>query len=311
MNTPHPSFVETQHPLPDGEGALAQAAVAALMGVLIGGSGSDRDRYAAMIATTPIAEGVTTDPVDRDGVHGWWVRPAKAPSDRAILYVHGGGYRLGSAKAYRGFASQIAVRAGLAAFVADYPLAPEHPFPAGLDAVLAVRRWLATQGITRAGLAGDSAGGGLVLAAANEQGTEAPPIAAVVAFSPFVDMTLSGESMLDPNTRDPYFTRDRLLASAATYLGGADPRNARASPLFGIRAGLPPIAIQVGTEEVLLDDARRYARTAAKMGGTVRLDVYEGLHHVFQQSTDYLPSARRALDDAAAFLARYSATTSS
>jgi acetyl esterase/lipase len=305
MKPAPPNFVETRHPLPDGEGALAQKAVAVLMEVLTRGTGSDRDRYDAMIATTPIAEGVTLEEVDRDGVHGWWVRPPNAPKDRAILYVHGGGYRLGSAKAYRGFASQIAARASIATFVADYPLAPEHPFPAGLDAVLAVRRWLATEGIARVALAGDSAGGGLILAAANEPGIEAPPIAAVVAFSPFVDMTLTGESMLDPKTRDPYFTRDRLLMSAATYLGGADSRNGRASPLFGIRAGLPPIALQVGTEEVLLDDSRRYAQLAAKAGGVVRLDVYEGLHHVFQQSPECLPSARRALDEAAGFLGGY------
>jgi epsilon-lactone hydrolase len=257
------------------------------------------------VATTPIADGVTMDLVDRDGVHGWWVRPAKAPADRAILYVHGGGYRLGSAKAYRGLASQLAARARVAAFVVDYPLAPEHPFPAGLDATLAARRWLATERIAQIALAGDSAGGGLVLAVAGEPGAEAPPIAAVVAFSPFADLTLSGNSMSDPKTRDPYFTRERLAGSAATYLGGADARDRRASPLFGVRAGLPPVALQVGTEELLLDDARRYARAAAEKGGEVQLDVYEGLHHVFQQSTDQLPSARRALDGAAAFIARH------
>lgn len=305
MNPAHPSFVETVHSLPDGEGVLAQRAAAMLGQVMATTVGSDRERYDAMVATTPIAEGMTMEAVDRDGVHGWWVRPAGAPADRALLYVHGGGYRLGSAKAYRGLASQLAARAGVAAFVADYPLAPEHPFPAGYEAVLATRRWLATRGIAQVALAGDSAGGGLVLAAASEPGAKPPAIAAVVAFSPFADMTLGGPSMSDPKTRDPYFTRERLAASAATYLGGADPRDGRASPLFGVRAGLPPVALQVGTDELLLDDARRYAEAAAEKGGEVRLDVYEGLHHVFQQSTEQLLSARRALDDAAAFITRH------
>lgn len=219
--------------------------------------------------------------------------------------MHGGGYRLGSAKAYRGFASHIAARAGVPAFVVDYPLAPEHPLPAGYDAVLAARRWLATEGVEQVALVGDSAGGGLVLAAADGRGASAPTIAAVVAFSPWVDLTLTGKSMWDPHTRDPYFKPERLAVSAATYLGGADARDGRASPLFGVTARLPPVALQVGTEELLLDDARRYAEAVAEKGSEVQLDVFEGLHHVFQQSIGQLPSAARALDAAADFISRY------
>ncbi|NPD70437.1 alpha/beta hydrolase fold domain-containing protein [Lichenicola cladoniae] len=210
---------------------------------------------------------------------------------------------MGSAKAYRGLASQLAARTGVAVFVLDYPLAPEHPFPAAFDATVAARRWLGESGFHRIALAGDSAGGALALGAAAKGDDQSPIIASVVVFSPWTDLTLSGASFTDPATHDPVFRPPQVLADAAmTYLAGADPEDGRASPLFDVPRSLPPLAIQVGSDEVLLDDARRYAEAANALGGIVLLDVYEGLHHVFQRSVESIQGARDAMDAAASFV---------
>ena len=285
--------VETFHPLSEAERRIEQSVLVAIGRHFADFQGPLRDAYDAMTARTPVADGVTLHRVDRDGVQGWWVRPAEAPVGRAILFLHGGAYALGSATAYRGFASQIAVRAAVSAFVLDYPLAPEHPFPAAHDAALAARRWLGNQGITRLAAVGDSAGGALALSVATDTDTDCPAVAAVVVFSPWVDLALAGPSFADPATRDPIFQPHLLASAAATYLNGAGAQDGRASPLQAFADTLPPLAIQVGTDELLLDDARRYAVLAAAKGGEVRLDVFEGLHHVFQRSVLELASAGR------------------
>jgi len=304
-NTPIKGLIETWHSLSDEERALAQAVVAEMGRRFASVVGTPREAYDFMTAATPIADGMVCQAIDEGGVRGWWVRPVGAPIDRAILFLHGGAYLLGSAEAYRGFASQIAVRTGCAVFVADYPLAPEHPFPAAYDATVAARVWLGTQGVSQIALVGDSAGGALALASLNESGAGSPMIMAAVVFSPWTDLAFTGPSFTSPETYDPVFKPGLLAGAAATYLGAADPRDGRASPLYAIPDGIPPLAIQVGTDELLLDDARRYAALAAAKGGEVRLDLFEGLHHVFQRSTEDLPSACRALDDAAGFLSRH------
>ncbi|WFR94097.1 alpha/beta hydrolase fold domain-containing protein [Rhizobium tumorigenes] len=296
------NLIETFHPLSADERPAEQAALAAIGAYFANATGTMRDAYDNMTAHTPVAAGVTTERVDSPETQGWWVRPEKAANDRAVLFVHGGAYMLGSAKAYRGFASQIAVRSGVSVFVLDYPLAPEHPFPAAFDAAAAAPQWLKAQGYPQIALAGDSAGGAMVLASLAVERLEWPSVSAVIVFSPWVDLTLSGPSLLDPDTHDPVFKPEILAAAVDKYLAGADPRDDRASPLFAIPDSLPPLAIQVGTDELLLDDARRYAAAAATRGGEVRLDIYDGLHHVFQRSTEELPSAGNALDAAAQFL---------
>jgi epsilon-lactone hydrolase len=298
-------LVETLNPLAEDERPIVRSVLAAVGKHFASFVGSRRESYDVMTAETPIADGVALEAVDQIGLRGWWIRPVGAPAHRAILFVHGGAYMVGSAEAYRGFASQIATRAGVAAFVLDYPLAPEHPFPAAYDATVAAQRWLGTQGVTQIALVGDSAGGALALAAAGPAETIVPSVASIVVFSPWVDLALSGASFSSAETHDPIFQPELLAGAAATYLGAADPRDGRASPLYAIPDKLPPLAIQVGSDELLLDDARRYARAAAEKGGEVRLDIFEGLHHVFQRSTHELPSARRALDDAADFLSAH------
>ena len=297
--------VETWHALSDDERQIEQAVLAGIHELFSNPTGDQRETYDTLITRTPIADGVTLEAIDRDGVSGWWVRPTGAPADRAILFLHGGAYMLGSAKAYRGLASQVAVRAGVAAFVADYPLAPEHVFPAAPEAVAAVRRWLGRQGVSQVALVGDSAGGGLALSVLGDTATTSPAIAAIAVFSPWLDLAMTGASVASPDIHDPIFQPEMLAGPAGAYLAGADPRDGRASPLYDVPEVVPPLLIQVGGDEILLDDARRYAQAAADKGGEVRLDIFEGLHHVFQGATRDLPAARRALDAVAAFLNRH------
>lgn len=256
-----------------------------------------------VIYDTPMAAGVDFEEVTADGVRGWWCRPRGAHPGRAILFLHGGSYVMGSATAYRGFASQIAQRTNAATFVLDYPLAPEHPLPSALDNAALARSWLTAQDVQRIAIVGDSAGGGLALAmlgSGNIAGS--PPVVGCVVFSPWTDLALTGATISNPDVQDPLLTREELAESARQYVGGRDLSDPKASPLYGVPAELPPLYIQVGTNELLLDDAQRYAALAASRGGRVRLEVWEDLHHVFQLNVKELESSRRALDEAAAFL---------
>ena len=297
------AFAENWQPLSEPDRRAEQAFLAESGRQASEATGPRRAVYDAMIAQTPIAEGVALDAVNESEAQGWWVRPQGTRHDRAILFLHGGGYSVGTAAAYRGFASQLAVRSASTVFVADYPLAPENPFPAAYDAALAAFHWVGRQGTPQVALAGDSAGGGLALALLGAADTQ--PVAAVAVFSPWTDLALTGDSFSDPGTNDPVFQPQAVAGLAAAYLSGANAKDPRASPLYGIPENPPPIFIQVGQDELLLDDARRYAAGAAARGGHVRLDVYEGLHHVFQRAVQILPSARHALDDAAEFLSRH------
>jgi epsilon-lactone hydrolase len=266
--------------------------------------GEPRAIYDRFIAATPVAPDVTVQRVTNDPGPGVWVRPADAAPDRALLFVHGGGYGLGSASAYTGLVSQLAARARTAAFALDYPLAPESQLPEALDlAVATLSRLCRTHGAVA--IAGDSAGGGLALATAARAVQERLKLAAAATFSPWTDLSLSGASVRTYGISDPLLDPAYLRDSAAAYLGSAAPEDPRASPLFGVVDDLPPLLIQVGSDEVLLDDSRRFAAAVADAGGSVRLEVWEGMHHVFQLNTEQLVSARRALDSAGEFLSKH------
>ena len=267
-------------------------------------SGDPRAVYDTFISATPFAEGVSSEQVETASVRGWWVRPSVAEQDGVILYLHGGGYLAGSAKAYRGLASQLASRTRRPVFVLDYPLAPEATVPAAPDAVMAAYEWLRAGGSERIVLAGDSAGGGLSLVTLARLAHGPRPSAAIagVVFSPWVDLAFTGASMRDAQIEDPLLTYEYLREGARMYLGGADSRSPLASPLFGDLSGLPPLLIQVGSDERLLDDARAYAERAAHAGTQVRLEVWQGMHHVFQVDVAHLRTSRVALDRAGAFL---------
>lgn len=267
-------------------------------------SGDPRAVYDTFIGNSPSSGDVALTAVREQSVRGWWVSPASPAADEAILYIHGGGYVLGSAKAYLGFVSQIVSRSGIPALVMDYPLAPEATLPSAPSAALAAYLWLVQQGRKRIAIVGDSAGGGLTLVTLAQLARLAgatQPLAGAV-FSPWTDLAFTGASMRDPAVVDPLIGFDYLQDCARKYLGNAQATSSLASPLYGNLQGLPPVLIQVGSDELLLDDSRQYATRAAKAGVPVRLEIWEGMHHVFQLDTAHIESSQRALDRTAEFL---------
>ncbi|WP_233235379.1 alpha/beta hydrolase fold domain-containing protein [Bordetella sp. LUAb4] len=267
-------------------------------------NGNPRAVYDTFIGNSPSSRDVALIAVREECVRGWWVCPAQPATGEAILYIHGGGYVLGSAQAYLGFVSQIVSRTGIPALVIDYPLAPEASLPAAPSAALAAYLWMARQGCKRIAIAGDSAGGGLALVTLAQLARlpgAAQPIAGVV-FSPWTDLAFTGKSMHDPSVLDPLISVDYLQDCAGKYLGGMQASSPLASPLYGNLQGLPPLLIQAGTDERLLDDSRQYAARAAQAGVLTRLEIWEGMHHVFQLDSAHIESSRRALDRGAAFL---------
>lgn len=250
------------------------------------------------LQAAPAPEGVSVIDCYAGGVRAYWLVPTGCAMDRVILYVHGGGYVLGSANSHMNMVGHIARAAGCRALNVDYRLAPEHPFPAAVEDAVAAYRWLLAQGIAPEHIAvsGDSAGGGLTLAtllALKRQGLPLP--AAAVPLSPWTDLTMSGDSIESRAAVDLIVGNDALGTLSAFYLGEASPKDPLASPLFGDLAGLPPLYIQVGDEEVLLDDARRFAEKARAAGVEVRLDVFPEMQHVFQMSVGVVPEATEAV----------------
>jgi acetyl esterase/lipase len=209
------------------------------------------------------------------GVKGEWARTNSSRSDAALLYLHGGGYLIGSPKSHRHMVGALSVESDLPVFSADYRLAPEHPFPAAVDDAAAAYKGLLDAGIpsARLAIAGDSAGGGLTIAtlvALRERGLPLPACAA--AISPWCDLSQGGEAYRARAKRDPIVSKDGLDNMAAAYLNGADPRTPLASPAFADLKGLPPLLIQVGTEEALYDDALTLKTRAEAAGVEVSLE---------------------------------------
>ncbi len=290
-------------PIDDAEVAAARALRAEFARFWSTEQGEPRAVYDRFIAATPVVPGVSAQP-SGGSAPGIWVRPADASSEDVLLFVHGGGYGLGSASAYVGLVSHLASAAHVPAFVLEYPLAPEAKLPQALDLAVDVLGRLCRDHRTVAAV-GDSAGGGLTLATVTEACRRGLDVAAVVAFSPWTDLSLSGASARENAVGDPLLDPAYLRASAASYLGAAAPDDPRASPLFDVSGNLPPLLIQVGSDEILLDDSRRYADAVAKAGGSVRLEVWQGMHHVFQLNVEQLASARRALEGAGEFLSAH------
>lgn len=260
-----------------------------------------REWYDDMIAHTPAAEGAQYEASQVGGIDGWWVRPEVPATRSAILYLHGGAYEVGSAAAYRNFAGQIAARVGVSVFIPDYRLAPEHPFPAAVDDAKAAYAGLVAQGFTNIALVGDSAGGGLSLTLLSHFASD-PRLKAASVLSPWVDLALEGSSMTDKADADPFLTREALADAVQRYLGSHDPHDPIPSPLYDDLKSLPPVRIDVGENEILLDDSVRYFQKLTAAGGNGELHIWEGLPHVFQVLVGAVAAAETALDDAAKFL---------
>jgi monoterpene epsilon-lactone hydrolase len=265
-----------------------------------------REFYDALMEGVSPRDDVRFESATVGGVPGLWVHPASSRSDEAILHVHGGWFNAGSATAYRHLVGQIAARAGTRAFVPDYRLAPEHPFPAAVDDVLATYGGMDDSGIRRIAVTGDSAGGNLALVLASCVAAKAVPAKAslvgAAALSPVTDLTLSGATYETRADADWYFTKQQVAELVHAYLGNADANDPLASPLQGRFSGLPPIRIHAGDDEVLLDDSRRYVERAVAAGVDARLDVWTGMPHGFVAIIGPIKASARALDAIGLFL---------
>jgi acetyl esterase/lipase len=264
-----------------------------------------RSGIESMSMLMPLAADISFERADAGGVPAAWVAAPGADATRVVLYLHGGGYVIGSINTHRELASRISRAAAARVLVIDYRLAPEHPHPAAVDDAIAAYRWLLAQGALPARLtvAGDSAGGGLTVAtlvALRDAGLPLP--AAGVCLSPWVDLEGLGESMTTKAAADPMVQRDGLLTMAAAYLAGQSSRTPLAAPLYADLSGLPPLLIQVGTAETLLDDATRLAERARKAGVAVTLEPWEDLIHVWQAFAPLLPEGQRAIDRIGEFI---------
>ncbi|MBI3993099.1 MAG: alpha/beta hydrolase [Candidatus Lambdaproteobacteria bacterium] len=252
-----------------------------------------------------LADDVTCTRVDVNGVPGEWIATPGVATDKVLLYLHGGGYVMGAIDTHREMISRLVRAGGLRALAIDYRLAPEHPFPAGLDDAVTAYRWLLGQGLApgRIAVGGDSAGGGLALGLllALKQAGEPQPGAAVL-LSPWADLTVSGSTVATKAKLDCMVDAAALDMFSRMYIGNEDPRNPLASPLFGDPAGLPPLLFQVGTHEILLDDALRMAERARAAGVEVTLERGEGLMHVWQWFAPMIPEGREAIERIGAFL---------
>lgn len=229
------------------------------------------------------------------------------PPAQTLLYLHGGAYNIGSPRVYRALTFALARKTGMRVIAVDYRLAPEHPCPAAIDDAVAVYQALLAQGLKPEDcvIAGDSAGAGLTvttLLALREKGVALP--AAGVLFSPLVDCTLTSASIVERAARDPILNQPWLAKTGNDYANGKPLDHPQCSPLFADLSGLPPLLIQVGTEEILFDDAIKLAAAARNAGVTVECTVWEKMWHVFQAYNSLLPEAGRALDEVAGFIAK-------
>jgi len=258
--------------------------------------------FASLMKTTPVPSEARLEP-SRCDVPASFITPEGADPSRVILYLHGGAYILGSSETHLETIYRLAKASGVRALSVDYRLAPEHAWPACREDAVAAYRWLLAQDVapSRIAIAGDSAGGGLTLStllAIRDAGLPLPACGAF--FSPWVDFTGSGESAKTNGAEDPLVDPRGLTMMVGAILQGRDP--AESSPLFADLHGLPPLFVQVGTAEVLLDDSRRLVDKVKAAGGEAELDAWEHMIHGFQAFPTYLPEAIAATERAAAFV---------
>ena len=261
--------------------------------------------FEEMMAAIPVPADVTTSAGSLGGIPVVKVAAAGADHKRVIFYLHGGAYAIGTAASSVGLASDLARRAGVALVTVDYRLAPEHPHPAAIDDAVAAYRGLLDTGVAASAIAiaGESAGAGLAaatLVAFKRFGLPQP--SGAVLMSPWADLTLSGESISGKAAVDPALTPEGLRRRAADYVPAGDRRAELVSPIFADLTGLPPLLIQAGSHEILLDDATRLAVRAAAADVAVTLEVTPGVPHVFQGFAAMLDEGDAALTSAGEFL---------
>ena len=279
-----------------------QALVASLKaGPPIDWSPTGRESFANAVGRFPAPEGMRIEAAAVSGLPGEWIDATAERAGRTLFYLHGGCYNIGSVAAYRPLIARLCSAMEARALAIDYRLAPEHPFPAAVDDALAAYRGLLVSGTEPASIviAGDSAGGGLALAtllAVRDAGDPLP--GAAFCISPWVDLSLSGESAQTRAAADPIIDPASASAAARRYLGSSDARTPLASPLYAELGGLPQMLLQVGDSEVFLDDARRLATKAKAAGVDTTLDVWPEMVHVWHIFAAMVPEGQQAIDRA-------------
>lgn len=262
----------------------------------------DFDMLARVLFRRP--RGLRLDPLAAGGA-GWWVRAESAATGRAILYLHGGAYIMGSPRTHCGLAGRLSVLTGLPVCLPAYRLAPRHPFPAAFDDAQAAWTALRDEGFAPGDviLGGDSAGGGLALALLAELCGRGEAPAGLFAFSPWTDLTMSGATLTTNAARDRLLPVERMPEVIDYYLAGAQADDPRASPLLATFTHPPPVFLQAAETEILLDDSRRMAARLTDAGGQATLDLWPDAPHVWPILDGWIPEARAALERVAAFVA--------
>ena len=256
-----------------------------------------------------VSKNITVEKINMEGIQAEWLIPfsSSTRSEKVILYLHGGGYVTGSIEDHRMMCGLLANATETKVLIPEYRLAPEHPFPAALDDALKVYQWLLDQGYSSANMiiAGDSAGGGLSVAtvlALKEKSGSLP--AAVVCLSPWADLALTGQSHATKAKTEAILNKDVLHEWALCYTDESNLTNPLVSPIHGDFHGFPPLLIQVGSEEILLDDSTLLAEKAKSAGVDVTLKIWDGMWHVWQALGDLIPENKKTFEEIGQFVQR-------
>ena len=256
-----------------------------------------------------VSKNITVEKINMEGIQAEWLIPfsSSTRSEKVILYLHGGGYVTGSIEDHRMMCGLLANATGAKVLLPEYRLAPEHPFPAALDDALKVYQWLLDQGYSSANMiiAGDSAGGGLSIAtvlALKEKSGSLP--AAVVCLSPWTDLALTGQSHTTKAKAEAILNKDVLHEWALCYTDESNLTNPLVSPVHGEFHGFPPLLIQVGSEEILLDDSTLLVEKAKSAGVHVTLKIWDGMWHVWQALGDLIPENKKTFEEIGQFVQR-------
>ena len=263
-------------------------------------NGVKNSKFMGGIPKTMLAEKINIDEI-----HSEWLVPAGASHEKVILYLHGGGYVTGCIEDHRMLCGLLATATGVKVLIPEYRLAPENPFPAALDDALKIYHWLLAQGTSSANIiiAGDSAGGGLSVAtvlALKDKNVSLP--AAVLCLSPWVDLTLKNQSHITKAKVEALLQKDVLREWALCYTDESNLTNPLVSPIFADFHGFPPLLIQVGSEEILLDDSILFAEKAKADGADVTLKIWDGMWHVWQALGDLLPENKKTFEEIGQFV---------
>ncbi|MFW9872919.1 MAG: alpha/beta hydrolase [Candidatus Thorarchaeota archaeon] len=262
-----------------------------------------------LAAIEQIPENVTIENITVSGIPSVWIKTPNAVEEHVILYLHGGGYVEGSINSHKGLGVRISRASKSRVLMIEYRLAPEYPYPAAIEDSVTAYKWLIdVEGINPKNIiiSGDSAGGGLTattLLKIRDTGISLP--AAAVLLSPWTDLDMTGDSIRSKRRTDPFVDASGLFFMANLYVGDEDPRNPYISPLYADLKGLPPLLIQVGTAEVLLDDSIRFAEKAKNAGVDVILDAWEDMTHVFQAFALWAPEGEKAIEKIGEYIQKY------